>query len=504
MTIAHLIPGQPVLSWILAIISTMLVLYFIRPSAHQLLDNLTQLIVQNLRLLSRSFLAAAKNMSVRNKEVLLEHGKQQAERELERQFIRLGNLVEKDLSRYPTVQRNIEQNIASMEDKLTETSVVPAPLPEWTEAVESISKLKDSTKNDAVVGKLLQAIYEAFHKQQSEVMNTYKKDISKRHGLLKSAMQHWRHLLEKLSSVEKHWQHLNDQAKKIDLQVERFDNMVKGTDKAERLLKSSNSTQFFIALVVMVIAGFGAFVNYNLIALPMSELMPATSQVAGYNVADIGAAVIIMLEITVGLFFMEAIGITRLFPVIHFMEDGKRKVWAWVCIIFLLALCFVEAGLAYMREAMVADKALLTSFLVAGEQASQASATETSNIPMIGQMTLGFILPLILMFVAIPFESFIHSGRHVLGSLTSQALVFLSSALRALSLFLKPLANSFKNIYDMLCFAPLWIEQLIEQRPSSNKKIEADEKNDVLPFELDDPQAETLDNHSDNNIKKEA
>jgi hypothetical protein len=483
MNITNFIPGQPILSWILALISGMLVLYFIRPSAHQLLDNLTTLIIQNLRLLSRSLSLSAKRMSERNKEVLLEHGKQQAERELERQFIRLGKLVEKDLSHYPTVQRNIEHNISAMEEKLTQTSVVPAPLPEWTEAVESITKLKDSTKNDAVVGKLLQAIYEAFHTQQKEVMSTYKKDISQRHNLLKSAMQHWRHLLDKLSNVESHWQHLNDQAKKIDLQIERFDNMIKGTDKAERLLKSSNSTQFFISLVVMAIAGFGAFVNYNLIALPMSELMPATSQVAGYNVADIGAAVIIMLELTVGLFFMEAIGITRLFPVIHFMEDKKRMIWACVCMIFLLALCFVEAGLAYMREAMVADKALLTSFLVAGNESAQAAPAETSNIPMIGQMTLGFVLPLILMFVAIPFESFIHTGRHALGSLVIQLFVLSSTLLRSASLFLKQFTASLKNIYDIFCFAPLWLEHLVDHRPASSNaslKITANDQSERI------------------------
>ena len=111
MSIANFIPGQPVLSWILAILCGMLILYFIRLSVHQLLDNLTALIVQNVRLFSRSLGTSAKHMSVRNKEVLLEHGKQQAERELERQFIRLGRLVENDLARYPTVQRYIEQNI---------------------------------------------------------------------------------------------------------------------------------------------------------------------------------------------------------------------------------------------------------------------------------------------------------------------------------------------------------------------------------------------------------
>ncbi len=471
MPIANIIPGQPVLSWILVLLCSTLVLYFIRQSAHQLLDSLTQLVVQNLRLLSKALLNVSKQMAIRNRDVLFEHGQQQAERALDRQFIRLANLVEKDLSRYPSVQRDIEQNISSMEDKLQQTSEVPSPLPEWTEAVESISKLKDSTKNDAVVGKLLQAIYEAFHKQQSEVMNVYRSDISKRHNLLKGAMSHWRRLHHKIGEVGQSWQALIHQANKMDHQVEHFENLVKGTDKAENLLKASSTTQFVISLIVMVIAGFGAFVNYNLIALPMSELMPATSQVAGYNVADIGAAVIIMLEITVGLFFMESIGITRLFPVIHFMEDKKRMIWAWVCMIFLLALCGVEAGLAFMRESMVADKALLTSFLVGGEQAvSQAAGQEHSNIPMIGQMMLGFVLPLILMFVAIPFESVIHTGRHVLGNVLVQSCILLSTVLRSLSLLIKQLNHSLKNVYDILCFAPIWIEHLIDSRPKSEKK----------------------------------
>ncbi|GAA6134433.1 hypothetical protein NBRC116188_12220 [Oceaniserpentilla sp. 4NH20-0058] len=487
MLISNLIPGEPVLSWLLVIIAANIILYFIRVSAHHLFDSLTRLVVQNLKLLSHALIKSARQLNHRNREVLLEHGKQQAERELERQFLRLSNLVEKDLARYPTIQRNIEQNISHMEDKLAQTSQVPPPAPDWTEAVESISKLKDATKNDAVVGKLLQAIFEAFQKQQGEVLTTHRQDIAKRHNLLKDAMGHWRHVLSKVTRLSEQWQNLIQQAKKIDLQVERFDNMVQGTDKAERLLKASNTTQFFISVVVMAIAGFGAFVNYNLIALPMSELMPATSQIAGYDVADIGAAVIIMLEITVGLFFMEAIGITRLFPVIHFMEDKKRLIFAWLCMIFLLALCGVEAGLAYMRETMVADKALLTSFLVGGEQAATAAASvEHSNIPMIGQMTLGFVLPLILMFVAIPFESFIHTGRHVLGGLTVNLCIFTSTILRSSAIFINQINQSIKHIYDILCFAPLWFEHLVDSKPKKKQEFQPEQNNHVIqPIEHD-------------------
>ncbi len=468
--ISNLIPGQPILSWILVLVGATLILYFVRTPAHQLLQSIGNLGYRSLRLSSRTLSAAALRVSTRNREVLFEHGRELAERELERNFIRLGEMVEKDLARYPNIQRNIEQNIAQMEDKLSETGLVPPPVPEWTEAVEAIAKLKDSTKNDAVVGKLLQAIYEAFHKQQAEVLSVYRQDIGKRHGLLKDAMAFWRRLNHQVMEVGKGWQNLIDKAKGIDRNLEHFENLLNGSPKAERILKASTTTQFFVSLLVVVIAGFGAFVNFNLIALPMSELMPASSQVAGMDVAQIGAAVIILLEIVVGLFFMEAIGITRLFPIITFMEDKKRIIWAWVCISFLLALCCVEAGLAFMREQMVEEKALLTSFLVGGETAANEAATTAAKdganlIPMIGQMTLGFVLPLILMFVAIPLESLIHTGRNVLGDMSVYFLRFMSALLRVLAVTLRNVGTALEKAYDILCFGPLWIEHLVESRP---------------------------------------
>lgn len=486
--ISNLIPGQPLLAWLLVLIAATLVLYFIRGSAHQLLHAFFQTLYRSLRISALSIRGAGDAIATRNREVLFEHGRDMAERELERHFARLGKMVEKDLSRYPNIQRNIEQNIASMEDKLKDTSEVPPPIPEWAEAVESISKLKDTTKNDAVVGKLLQAIYEAFHKQQAEVMTDYRKDVSKRHTILKHAMPFWRRLNHKVEQVGRDWQRLVDQTKGIDRKVEQYEELVNGTPKAERLLKASTSTHFIVSLLVVAIAGFGAFVNYNLIALPMSELMPATAQVAGMDVSEIGAAVIIMLEVVVGLFFMEAIGITHLFPVISFMEDKKRITWAWICLGFLLSLSCVEAGLAYMREEMVADKALLTSFLVGGEAAAASdAATEQSNIPMYGQMTLGFVLPLILMFVAIPLESLIHTGRNVIGDLFAYLLKALSTVLRILGAACRPAGEVTKRIYDVLCFGPLWVEHLIESKPKKQESVfeddEPEEENDKIEFE---------------------
>jgi hypothetical protein len=91
----------------------------------------------------------------------------------------------------------------------------------------------------------------------------------------------------------------------------------------------------------------------------------------------------------------------------------------------------------------------------------EASDFSNSKIPMIGQMVMGFILPFALAFVAIPFESFISSFRTVIG-------VVASWGLRALTFFLRLTGNlgfylsrMVLNIYDLIIFPALWLEEMI-------------------------------------------
>jgi hypothetical protein len=79
-------------------------------------------------------------------------------------------------------------------------------------------------------------------------------------------------------------------------------------------------------------------------------------------------------------------------------------------------------------------------------------------------MVMGFILPFALTFVAIPLESFVQSSRTVAG-------VAAAGLLRAIAFLLRFLANIFRylgeflvNLYDLLVFPPLWLENLIKNR----------------------------------------
>ncbi|MEJ2574833.1 MAG: hypothetical protein P8164_14815, partial [Gammaproteobacteria bacterium] len=80
------------------------------------------------------------------------------------------------------------------------------------------------------------------------------------------------------------------------------------------------------------------------------------------------------------------------------------------------------------------------------------------------QMGMGFILPFALTFIAIPLETFVHTSRTVIGTLTTGLLNTLAGILRVLGKGAEHGGKALINLYDLVIFAPLWIEQRFTSR----------------------------------------
>jgi hypothetical protein len=146
-----------------------------------------------------------------------------------------------------------------------------------------------------------------------------------------------------------------------------------------------------------------------------------------------------------------------LFPVISSLEDKQRKVIVIVTFTFLLVFATIEASLAYMRDMLAADRAALSQMLAGVE----VDEPQLSWIPSVGMMVMGFILPFALTFVAIPLESFIHSARTVMGLVLVWLLHALSFSIRLLANITNGIARLIINLYDLVIFLPLKIEQMV-------------------------------------------
>src|SRR6202041_1522204 len=100
-------------------------------------------------------------------------------------------------------------------------------------------------------------------------------------------------------------------------------------------------------------------------------MVGGTNFVGAFRTADIAALVIIMVEISMGLFLMESLRITSLFPVIGALSDKMRVRMMIITFAILLLMASVEAGLAYMREVLLQDE-LATSSLLRGDAVAAA------------------------------------------------------------------------------------------------------------------------------------
>jgi len=469
-------PDQPGLSILLLVVLAMTALYMGRSSMHYVITHLMDMLYSMFRIGSRSLGQSAKKLKERNRDVLLEMGKEQEGAKIEREFFRVNAMVEKDLGKYPALQRLMSDEISHIDEDYKKSGQVVPPPPDWVEAVESVAKVKSNHKNNPMTAGILERIHEASQKQQKQVVNEFRQSVAQRHKILQGMRPYWRRLANTVEETGKTVQGLIDRCKGIDTHMEKYEEICKGTTQVERSLKSSAAIQFSYSLLVVLIAIGGAIINFNLIALPMSEMVGATARIGGFKVSEFAALVIILVEMSLGIFLMEALRFTRMFPVIGSLDDKLRVRMAWMSFIFLLTLASVEAALAFMRDHIAADLSALRHSLTAGgvQQVVEVSGIN-KWIPMLGQMILGFILPFALALVAIPLESLGHATRIVFGELLALSLQGLSTFLRVVGVGFRRLGKWLTHVYDFLIFMPLWIEGVVKNGSSRVKRDDKDE-----------------------------
>ncbi len=454
MTLSNLltITPWPAVSAALLLLLLIAALYFARGTAHQLLLAAAGALSRGLRVAAHSVIRAQERLAARNRQVLLAAGREAKERIVEREFARVGDTVRKDLGGYPDMHRRLSEAIQRIEEDQEEAAEVPPEAPGWAQAVKVVANL-DARNAGA---EILADIHKSMVKAHAEAMDDYRKASAERHALLRRMMPDWRLIRETLGHVNKSVESVIGRSQTIDRHMEEYEGIVRGEDRALSVLSSSSIVYFFISALVLAVATAGTAVNFTLIARPMAEMVGGTNFIGAYRTADIAALVIIMVEISMGLFLMESLRITRLFPVIGALSDKMRVRMVIITFLILLLMASIEAGLAYMREVLLLDE-MATNALLRGD-ASVSIANSHLWITTAAQMGMGFVLPFALVFVAIPLETFVHSLRTVVGLIGIALLQALALILRLLGNGCRHLGALACRVYDLPLFVPLWIE----------------------------------------------
>jgi hypothetical protein len=454
-------PGNVAASVLVLAVAAMGFMYAARGAMHALIRSMGHAVGGPLRIGARWLATAVAEMQQRNKALLLVKGRQETGARIEREFERLGALVTRELQGYPAMQRKLLEDITRIEEDYKKCGEVPPTPPDWAEAVAAMAKVQ--AVGSGVITGVLEELNRSINAAHAKAMGEYRKAYESRHKILGGFMPLWRSVDKNLQQVEKNVSDVKNSVKGIDDHMAKYEQIVAGTDKAQHALTVSAFTEFAISLLVMLVAAGGAFINCKLIALPMSEMVGAGDYITStLRTSDVAALVIVCVEASMGLFLLEAMRITHLFPSIANLNERTRKRMMWIALTLLVILAGVEAALALMRDLLIADKQALIQSL-ATVQTHGATDGWVGSIPTAGQMLLGFILPFALAFIAIPLESLIHSSRTVGGVLLMTLVRLAALALRTAANLVRNASRLLVHLYDVAIAVPLLIERVVKR-----------------------------------------
>jgi len=470
MDTIYFLPDMPGVSIAVWIIASMAFLFLAREPVLKMIQACSDATAGGLRKLAAWMKDTAHAMREKDRKVLLESGVAKIQGEIVQEFSRIDMANTKALNGYPKLQLKLDDNISQIQSDYEECGQVTPQAPGWSEVIESISRAKD-TNNDRIIEKMLSEIHKSAVDGEKKAISEFREATSKRHKILSSMAPVWKRVEKLGKEINDKVDRVMENSKNIEKYMSRYEKISTAEPESIDMLSSKVTKLFIISLIVIFVGLVGAFINFNLIALPMSELVPAGVRVAGMQVSEVSALVIVALELVLGIFMFEAIGVTHTFPQISNMTRGKRKIILFGCLLGLLFLSTVEASLAVLRENLAAAKNLLDISL-AGDSAATSKENVNSQITLVGQALLGFVLPWILAVIAIPLEMFIEASQHAFARAYTILITLLCHLATAIAYLIEGLFKILGHLFEIYIIIPTQIASLFNGK-SDGKSVGA-------------------------------
>ncbi|TQV78866.1 hypothetical protein FKG94_12670 [Exilibacterium tricleocarpae] len=461
METLYIWPNMPALSMTALIVGSMLFLFLARTPIHKALESLTDGSSGGLQEVANWAYGLANKIKERDRKVLLESGVTAHKHKLLDEFQRVDISFSKNLAEYPGLQRRLDDHISKLEADYSECGQAVPEAPGWNDAVASIAQLP-GTSGDRVIEKMLTEIHKSAVDGEKRALAELRNTTAQRHKILSGMATTWKLVDKLLKDIGGKIGGVLETSERMDKYMTDFQKINKGNEESIDMLSSRANRMFIATSIVMAAAVAGAFVNFNLIALPMSEMVPAGSRVLGMPVSSFSALIIILLEFVTGIFFWESVRFTHIIPQIGMLPSSRRRWITYLSLLFLLLLAGVEASLGFLREIMAEKDAVIEQQMAGAEIAVTGAAG--SVWAKYGQAGLGFALPLILAMTMMALENFIETSQHAASKLMALVVTLFGHICRMLSFVLGYIIKIFMHLYDAYIIVPLQLSNLVTRK----------------------------------------
>ena len=457
----NLFPDMPGVSIAVWIAASMIFLFLAKTPVHNMIQALSDATAGGLRKVAAWMKKAANELREKDRKVLLESGVARIQGEIVQEFSRIDMANAKALETYPKLQLRLDEAITQIERDYEDSAQLIPQAPGWSEVIDAVGRAQDGS-NDRIIESMLGEMHKSAVEGEKKALSEYRESTSKRHKILSGMVSFWKRIDKTSKEINNKVDKVLENGRNIEKYMNRYEKISNEEPESIDMLSAKVTKLFIISTLVIFVGMVGAFINFNLIALPMSELVPAGERVMGMKVSEVSALVIVALELVLGIFMFEAIGVTNTFPQIAAMTRGKRKIILFGCLLGLLFLSTVEASLAVLREHLAEAMALLDISL-AGESAANVE-NSNSQITLIGQALLGFVLPWILAVIAIPLEMFIEASQHAFARFFHIFVSMLCHIANAIAYVLEGIFTIIVHIFDIYIIVPTQIASLFTGR----------------------------------------
>lgn len=438
----------PIVSLLAVAVLVLIIMVLIRIQAHQLIRIGSRLIYNQLRLISRASLQTAQRIRLRNHEVTKALAEALMERQLERRFMRIEKLVERDLSSYQKLAASINRQLTAIGEDYAKSAQVPEVSPEWVSAVEAIATMKEEPRNSEVISKILDDMHSTIQQHQRDALREQRWTVTARHKVLSRLHPQWRKLAKMLQRIDNNIEVLRYRLRQVDQHMGQFEMLTAGSGKG---IMSSMLMRFVSSLCFVMVGVAAAWINWHLLHQPLVDLLPA-KPLGELSLAGVVASLHIGMTIIAATLITESFRITHLFPLVAAMTRRGRHTMIFTGSVLLAALTIMEA---------------LALF---GAPVTMASVVNLGVSDLL-LVVLGVVMPLMLSMVMIPMEYMLNTVRPVLGSLTQQLLHAMALLLRLAASLVLHGGKLLIQVYDLVIFVPLLIQRDIKTR--QQKPVEA-------------------------------
>ena len=445
---ALVLVGNPALN---ALIWAVLVVgfgYFARRQSHRLIRGLFSGVRRFCRMLARYCVHAERHVRAWTRSLLVAQARRRVVERAEWDMGRLHADIQAELGDLPALQQQARDHLSMVEEDHRRSGPMPPDVPGWPRMLEQLGPELGAA--DPSVKRTLEDLRDGLELQRVDLLDAYRRATRRRYLLLHRTIPHWRRARRALEQM-------GDRVDRLRARTDRVLNSI-GEYQALRdehqvrvgALVGASLWRFVLAGVGLVLATAGFTVLGVSLVEPMNLLLGTVPAAEGLPGQGTLVTVLYVAAVgLIGLVVMESARMTTLLPGVDALGDSMCGWLFWVAFAALVVLAGAGALLRLQYGGM------LPSALDSPWSATAAPAL---------QAVLVFLLPFALMFGAVALAGIIIHGGIVVGLLVALVLQILMLVFRLLGSMAAFAGAIVVQLYDLVIFLPLWIEEAVRQK----------------------------------------